>query len=264
MSLLLLLLLGLWLLLLSVCCDAFWQWWQILTWKVHSVLWMINAYWTLLSRHVPGDRGIVCKWGIKKRQWSDEGKICCCCFSVTKSYLTLHPMDCSMPGFPVLHCLSDSLLKFMSIESVMLSSHVMVCRPLSFCLQSFPASGSVTKSLTTACSILLLHLRLLSSVAQSCLTLCDPMDCNMPGFPVHHQLLELAQTHVHWAGDAIQPSHFLSSLSPPAFNPSQQQGLSQGVSSLHQAAKVLEFQLQHQSFQWIFKTSSEFLLMPSW
>ena len=64
-----------------------------------------------------------------------------------------------------------------------------------------------------------------SSVAQSCPTLCDPMDCSMTGFPIHHQLLELAQTHVHQVGDAIQPSHPLSSPSPPAFNLSQYQGL---------------------------------------
>ena len=63
-----------------------------------------------------------------------------------------------------------------------------------------------------------------SPVTQSCLTLCDPMDCSTPGFPIHHQLLELAQTHVHWVSDAIQPSHPLSSSSPPAFNLSQHQG----------------------------------------
>ena len=74
------------------------------------------------------------------------------------------------------------------------------------------------------------------------------MDCNTPGFPVHHQLLELTQTHVHWVSDAIQPSHPLSSPSP-AFNLSQHQGLVHWVSSSHQVAKVLEFQLQHQSFQ---------------
>ena len=89
-----------------------------------------------------------------------------------------------------------------------------------------------------------------SSVAQSCPTLCDPMDCSTPGFLVHHQLPEFTQTHVHWVGDAIQPSHPLSSPSPAAFNPSQHQGLFQWVSSSHQVAKVLEFQLQHQSFQW--------------
>ena len=70
-----------------------------------------------------------------------------------------------------------------------------------------------------------------SSVAQSCLTLCQPMDCSMPGFPVHHQLPELAQTHLHRVGDAIQPSHPLMSPSPPAFNLSQHQGLFQWVNS---------------------------------
>ena len=80
-----------------------------------------------------------------------------------------------------------------------------------------------------------------SSVAQSCPTLCSPMDCNMPGLPVHHQLLEFTQTYVHWVGDAIQPSHSLSSPSPPAFNLSQHQGLFQWVRSSHQVAKVLEF-----------------------
>ena len=97
-----------------------------------------------------------------------------------------------------------------------------------------------------------------SSVAQSCQTLCDPMDCSTPGFPVLHQLLEFTQTHVRWVSDAIQPSHPLLSLSP-AFSLSQHQGLFQCVSSSHQVAKVLEFQLQHQSFQWIFRT--DFLRM---
>ena len=88
-----------------------------------------------------------------------------------------------------------------------------------------------------------------SPVAQSRPTLCDPMDCSTPGLPVHHQLPEFTQTHVHRVGDAIQPSQPLSSPSPPAFNLSQHQGLFQGVSSSHQVSKVLEFQLQHQSFQ---------------
>ena len=79
------------------------------------------------------------------------------------------------------------------------------------------------------------------------------MNCSTPGLPVHHQLLEFTQTHVHRVGDAIQPSHPLSSPSPPALNLSQRQGLFQWVSSSHQGAKVLEFQLQHQSFQWIFR-----------
>ena len=94
-----------------------------------------------------------------------------------------------------------------------------------------------------------------SSVAQSCPTICDPMGYSMPGFPVHHQLPKLAQTHVHWFGDAIQLFHPLSSPSPPAFNLSQHQNLSKCVTSSYQVAKVLEFQLQHQTFQWTLRTA---------
>ena len=93
-----------------------------------------------------------------------------------------------------------------------------------------------------------------SSATESCLTLCDPMDCSMPGFPVHQQHLEPTQTHVHRVGDAIQPSHPLSSPSPPAFNLSHHQGLYKLVSSSHQVARVLEFQFQYQSLQWIVMT----------
>ena len=88
------------------------------------------------------------------------------------------------------------------------------------------------------------------SVVQSCLTLYDPMNRSTSGFPVYHQLPETTQTHVHCVGDAIQPSHPLSSPSTPALNLSQHQGLFKWVSYLHQVDKVLEFQLQHQSFQW--------------
>jgi len=88
-----------------------------------------------------------------------------------------------------------------------------------------------------------------SSVAHSCPTLCDPMNHSTPGLPVHHQLLEFTQTHVHRVSDAIQPSHPLSFPSPPAPNPSQHQGLFQWVNSSHEVAKVLEFWPQHQSFQ---------------
>ena len=93
-----------------------------------------------------------------------------------------------------------------------------------------------------------------SSVAQLCPTLCDPMDCSTPGLRVHHHLPEFTQTHVHWVKDATQPSHPLSSPSPPTFSLSQHQGLFKWVCSLHQVVRVLEFQLQHQSFQWIFRT----------
>ena len=89
------------------------------------------------------------------------------------------------------------------------------------------------------------------SVTKRCLTLCNP---STPSLSVHHQVLELTQTHVHWVSDAIQPSHPLLSSSPPTFNLSQHQGLFQWISSSHQVAKVLEPQFQHQSFQWIFRT----------
>ena len=88
-----------------------------------------------------------------------------------------------------------------------------------------------------------------SSVAQSCPTLCNPMNRSTPGLPVHHQLPEFTQTHVYQVGDAIQPSHPLSSPSAPAPNPSQHQSLFQWVNSSHEVAKVLEFQLLHHSFQ---------------
>ena len=99
---------------------------------------------------------------------------------------------------------------------------------------------------TNPCSI--------SSITRLCPTFWDPMDCSTRGFPAHHQLPEFIQTHVHQVGDAIQPPYPLSSPSPPAFNLSQHEGLFQWVSSLHQIANVLKLQLQHQSFQWVFRT----------
>ena len=115
-------------------------------------------------------------------------------------------------------------------------------------------TGNKFRRSTRKRQVLVLWFIQFSSVAQSCPTLCNPMDCNMPGLPVDHQLLEFTQSHLHWVRDPIQPSCRLSSLSPPAFNHSQHQNLLQWVSSSHQMAKVLEFQLQHQSFQWIFRT----------
>ena len=91
------------------------------------------------------------------------------------------------------------------------------------------------------------------SCVQSCQTLCDPMDCSTPGSPVLHYHPEFTQTHVHWLSDAIQQSQPLSFPPPPAFNLSQHQSLFQLVGSSHQVVKVLERQLQHQSFQWIFR-----------
>ena len=94
----------------------------------------------------------------------------------------------------------------------------------------------------------------ISSVAQLCSTLCDPMNRSTPGLLVHYQLPGFTKTHAHRVSDAIQPSHPLSSPSPPAPNPSQHQGLFQRVNSFHEVAKVLEFQLQHQYLQWIPRT----------
>ena len=108
--------------------------------------------------------------------------------------------------------------------------------------------------LTNIATLLPSEVHQFSSVAQSCPTLCDPMDHSTPALPVHHKLPEFTQTHVHWLSDAIQPSHPLLSPSPPALKLSQHQGLFQWVSSLHQVAKVLEFQPQHQSFQWTPRT----------
>ena len=93
-----------------------------------------------------------------------------------------------------------------------------------------------------------------SSVAQSCPTLCDPMNSRTPGLPVPHQLPQSTQTHVHPVSEAMQPSHPLLFPSPQAPNPSQHQGVFQWVSSSHEVAKELEFQLQHQSFQWTPRT----------
>ena len=93
------------------------------------------------------------------------------------------------------------------------------------------------------------------------------MDCSTPGFPVHHQLVEPAQTRVHRVSDAIQPSHPLSSPFPPAFNLSQHQGLFQWVGSSNQVVKLLEFQLHHQSFQWMLYCavlSHVWLLVSPW
>ena len=100
-----------------------------------------------------------------------------------------------------------------------------------------------------------------SSVVQSCPTLCDSMNHSTPGLPIHHQFPELTQTHVHRVGDVIQPSHPLSSPSPPALNPSQHPGLFQWVNSLHEVAKILEFQPQHQSLQ---STPRTGLLWKGW
>ena len=167
-----------------------------------------------------------------------------------------NPMHCSPPGYFV-HGISQSrILKWVTVSFPRGS---FPCRDRT-CVSVSPAlaSGFFTTVPPGKAQYVLdmcyYTCNQFSSVAQSRLTLCHPMDCSTPGLPVHHQLPELAQTHVHPVGDAKQPSHPLWSPSPPAFNLSQHQDLFQWVSSLYQVAKVLEFQLQHQSFQWIFRT----------
>ena len=110
----------------------------------------------------------------------------------------------------------------------------------SFSLHKFPASSTPRSSQGCSCS-----------VAQSCLILCNPIDCSTLGFPVLHHLLEFAETHVYWFSDSIQPSCPLLSPCPPALNLSQHQGLFQWVGSLHQVVKYWSFSIS--SFQWIFR-----------
>ena len=162
----------------------------------------------------------------------------CCCLVAQSCPTLCDPMDCNTLGLSVPHHLPE----FAQVHVHCISDAVQPSHPLtsSSPSQSFPASGTFP---------MIKYLDPFHSVAQSCPTVCDPMNFSMPGLPVHHQLLEFTQTHVHRVGDAIQPSHPLSFPSPPTFNLSQHQGLFQSVGSSHQVAKVLEFQLQHQSCQ---------------
>ena len=190
------------------------------------------------------------------------------------------PMDCSLPGCCVDRILQARILEWVAILPTQgLNPGLPHCRQILYHLSHLCGDGYGGNAIQTRTRLLILkgswglwdgaaytdmfiwweffewHLWFVyffkryqfSSVAQSCLTLCDPVDCSMPGFPVHHQLLELVQTHVQRVRDAIQLSHPLLSPSPPAFNLSQHEGLFQWVSFLHQVAKVLELQLQHQS-----------------
>ena len=143
------------------------------------------------------------------------------------------PMDCSTPGFLVYHQLPE--LVQTHIRRV--SDAIQPSHPLS------PPSPDLDLSQHQGLFQCVGSSHQFSSVAQLWPTLCDPMDCSTPSFSVHHQLPELTQTHIHQVSNAIQPFHPLSPPSPPAFNLSQHQGLFQWVSSSHQVAKVLEYQL---------------------
>ena len=172
---------------------------------------------------------------VSGENWGTLHKVCCCC-SVTQSYQTVcDSMNGRTPGYPVLHCLPE----FAQAPVCWVNAAIQPSHPLSS--PSPPALNKVSLFLNEI--PLTTHSVQFSSVAQSCLTLCDPMNRSTPGLPVHHQLPEFSQTHVHLVSDTIQPSHPLSSLSPPAPNPSQHQSLFQWVNSSHEVAKVLEFQL---------------------
>ena len=147
------------------------------------------------------------------------------------------PMDCSPPGSSVYGILQARILGWNAIPFSRGCSWLRDRTQVSCIADRFFTSWATKEASLTFSSVKF------SSVTQSCPTLCNPMNCSTPGLPVHHQLQEFTQTHVHQVSDAIQPSHPLSSPSPPAPNPSQHQSLFQWVNSSHEVVKVLEFQL---------------------
>ena len=167
-------------------------------------------------------------------------------------FLSLLPVTFPKAMTKFKHCrLVLPVLNFMKTESY--RNHSFVSGYCKSTLHLWDSSMMV--HVTIICSVLLLcNILSCCSFDQLCLTLCHPMNCSMPSFSVLHYLPEFAQTHVCWVDDAIQPSYPLSPPSPPALNLPQHQGLFQWVDSLHQVTKVLELQLQHQSFQWISRT----------
>ena len=178
------------------------------------------------------------------------------------SYLTLCDlMDCSLPGSSVHGILQARILEWVAMHSSRGSSwprdgtHVSWDSSIGRWILCYWSTWKVWRVIILNNKKgVLYHFSLLlvccCSDAKLCLTICNPVSCIMPGFSVLRYLPEFAQMHVHWVRDAIQP---LDPLLPPSFglNLSQHQGLFQWVSSSHQVAKVLELQLQHQSFQWI-------------
>ena len=163
-------------------------------------------------------------------------KILNCHIKVHDSLLFFKTWFISETNFSVELVCMDPPIYSSNCWPIIISKHILLCFNVSHLSQTWDYSVQF------------------SSVAQSCPTPCDPMNRRTPGLPVHHQLPEFTQTHVHRVGDAIQPSHPLLSPSPSTPNPSQHQGLFQWVNSLHEVAKVLQFQLQHQSFQWTPRT----------
>ena len=207
------------------CCKIIYM--ENFSLKMHVLLGILSVGPLLISENNSWGYFVPClKLWEKRRGWPDEEEL--------KLYCTLKPA-LSLAFFS-LSSISKLPIKIQLAKSCGLADHT----ALVFNYSTLPP--------------LLENSHQFSSVAQSCPILCNPMDCRTPGLPVHHQLLGSTQTHVHWVSDAIQPSHPLSSPSPPTFNHSQNQGLFQWVSSSHQVSKVLEFQLQHQSFQRILRT----------
>ena len=172
------------------------------------------------------------------------------------------PKDCSPPGSSVYGIFQSRILAWLAISYSKGSSQPRdpTCVFCVFCVSCIGRQILYNWATWEDPQWTWLHVNLktssvqFSSAAQSCPTLCNPMNCSTSGFPVHHQHLEFTRTHVHRIGDAIQRSHPLSSPSPPAPTPFQHQGLFQWVNSLHEVAEVLEFQRQHQSFQWTPRT----------
>ena len=172
-------------------------------------------------------------------------------------------MDCSLPGFSVHRILQARILEWVTISfsnsgiyislflSIMYNTVSLFISFRAFCWFSVMVDEDLAAIYNHPSFLIILQF---NSVTQLCPLLCDPVNHSTLGLPVHHQFPEFTHTHVHWVSDAIQPSHPLSSPSPPALNLSQHQGVFKWVSSLHQVAKVLEFQLQHQSFQWTPRT----------
>ena len=165
----------------------------------------------------------------------------CSCHLLEKLKLTMCEKKKKYKNKPWIGCLSKACLLFFShihlmliVATVKYITAFVKIKPILISWEDHPGRSIVEYDCTGI---------QLSSVTQSCRTLCDPMNCSTPGLPVHHQLPEFTQTHVHRVCDAIQTSHPLSSPSPPAPNPSQHQSLFQWVNSLHEVAKVLEFQL---------------------
>ena len=180
--------------------------------------------------------------------------VACIHDKLLQSFLIVcHPMDRSPPGSPVHGILQAWILEWVDNS---------FSRGSSWPRDQIQVSWQILYHLNHQGSPIVAYILLnwkfssvlFSSVTQSCLTLWDPINRSTPGLPVHLQLPEFTQTHAHWVDDAIQPSHPLSSPSPPAPNPSKHQGLFQWVNSSHEVAKVLEFQLQHQSIQWTPRT----------